>query len=57
MELTQPLMAPISAGTSIGEMIYFLEEQEIGRVDLGGGRTVIPNVEPAWKNLKLYLSE
>lgn len=57
LKLTQPLMAPISAGTSVGEMIYFLEEQEIGRVELVCGRTVPPNVEPAWKNLKLYLSE
>ena len=48
-----PLRAPIAAGTKVGQAVYALNGQEIGRVDLLCGQSVVPSVESAMLQLKL----
>ena len=53
VELDTPLMAPLAAGTKVGQAVFMLEEKEIGRVDLLCGEHVAPKVESAWSTLKM----
>ena len=39
-ELLPVLQAPIAADTKVGEMIYYIENEEVGRVDLKAAKTV-----------------
>lgn len=51
--LDSPLTAPIAAGTKVGQAVFSMNGQEIGRIDLLCGETVIPRVESAMLQLKL----
>lgn len=53
IELDQPLAAPVAAGTKVGQAVFTLDGNEIGRVDLLCGETIIPKVESALHTLKL----
>ena len=46
------LSAPISAGTVAGEAVFFVDGQEVGRVELLCGTDVMPRVEAAISLLK-----
>lgn len=53
VELDQPLTAPIAAGTRVGQAVFTLNGDEIGRVDLLCGEVAAPRVESAFHTLKL----
>ncbi|WP_295719182.1 FAD-dependent oxidoreductase, partial [uncultured Oscillibacter sp.] len=57
VELDQPLTAPLSAGTRVGEAVFRLNGKEVGRVDLLCGAGVAPRLEPALHQLHLALPE
>ena len=46
------MSAPISAGTVAGEAVFFVDGQEVGRVELLCGTDVMPRVEAAISLLK-----
>ena len=52
-ELDETLMAPLAAGTKVGQAVFLLNGSEIGRVDLLCGEAVAPRVESALKTLKM----
>lgn len=47
------LTAPLAAGSKVGQAVFLLNGNEIGRVDLLSGEAVVPAVESALKTLKL----
>lgn len=47
IQLLRDLAAPVSAGTRAGQAVFTLNGQEVGRVDLICGETVLPRVESA----------
>ena len=53
VELDAPLVAPVAAGTTVGQAVYTLNGAEIGRVELLCGENVAPKVESALRTLKL----
>lgn len=53
VELDMPLIAPLAAGTKVGELVFTLNGGELGRVDLLCGENVAPRVESALRTLKL----
>lgn len=53
VELDQPLTAPVAAGTRVGQAVFTLNGNEIGRVDLLCGEAAAPRVESAFHTLKL----
>lgn len=55
VELDSPLTAPVTAGTKVGQAVFTLNGEEIGRVDLLCGASVPPKVESALNALKLGL--
>lgn len=55
VELPVPLQAPLRAGTKVGEAVFALDGQEVGRVDLLCGKTVLPRLTSAMTILKLSL--
>ena len=57
VELDEPLTAPLSAGTRVGEAVFRLNGKEVGRVDLLCGAGVAPRLEPALHQLHLALPE
>lgn len=57
ISLTAPLCAPVQAGSQVGEAIFLLDGQEIGRVPLLSGTDVLPEWEPAIATLKAGLPE
>lgn len=57
VELDEPLTAPLSAGTQVGEAVFRLNGKEVGRVDLLCGAGVAPRLEPALHQLHLALPE
>lgn len=54
--LDRPLVAPLSAGTTVGAAVFSLNGTEIGRVSLVVGRTVLPKLTSAWAQLKCELA-
>ena len=52
LELSQPLKAPLAAGTVAGEIVFTLNGAEVGRVDLRCGTSVPAETVSAWKILK-----
>lgn len=52
VELSVPLLAPMQAGTPVGEAVFLLNGTEVGRVGLLCGRTALPKLESAMKTLK-----
>lgn len=57
ISLTAPLSAPGLAGSRVGEAIFFLDGQEVGRVPLLCGMDVLPEWEPAMATLKAGLPQ
>ena len=57
ISLTAPLSAPVLAGSRVGEAIFFLDGQEVGRVPLLCGMDVLPEWEPAMATLKAGLPQ
>ena len=57
ISLTAPLSAPVLAGSQVGEAIFLLDGQEVGRVPLLSGMDVLPEWEPAIATLKSGLPE
>ena len=57
IDLTQPLCAPVKAGTRVGETVFLLNGREIGRVGLLCGADVLPKATSAMHTLKLYLPQ
>lgn len=55
VELSEPLMAPVLAGTAVGEAVFSVGGVEVGRVELLCGTDVMPQVEPAINLLKMGL--
>lgn len=53
VELDAPLVAPVAAGTTVGQAVFTLNGAEIGRVELLCGENVAPKVESALRTLKL----
>jgi len=53
MELPGILLAPLAAGTRVGQAVFTVGGREIGRVDLLCGESVAPKVESALRILKL----
>ena len=53
LELTDSLTAPLSAGAKVGQAVFTLDGEEIGRVDLLCGEFVAPKAESALAALKL----
>lgn len=53
VELNVPLIAPLDAGMTVGQAVFTLDGEEIGRVDLLCGEHVAPKVESAWSMLKM----
>ena len=53
LELADSLTAPLAAGTRVGQAVFMLDGQEIGRVDLLCGESVAPEAESALAALKL----
>jgi D-alanyl-D-alanine carboxypeptidase len=53
LELGDSLTAPLAAGTKVGQAVFELDGQEIGRVDLLCGESVAPQVESALCALKM----
>lgn len=53
LELSQALAAPLGAGTKVGQAVFTLNGEELGRVDLLCGEYVAPRVESALAALKL----
>lgn len=53
LELDRPLMAPLAAGTKVGQAVFTLNGKEIGRVDLLCGENAVPKVASAMQTLKL----
>lgn len=53
LELADSLTAPLAAGTRVGQAVFTLDGQEIGRVDLLCGESVAPKAESALAALKL----
>jgi len=51
-----PLMAPIAAGTRVGEAIFSLHDREVGRVEVLCGESVPPLLVSALHTLKYGLS-
>lgn len=49
---TKQLTAPISAGSNVGEAVFFVNGAEVGRVDLLCGKAVLPALESAMRVLK-----
>lgn len=52
VELYRDLTAPIRAGTEVGEAVFRLNGQEVGRVELLCGETVLPALTSAMSVLK-----
>ena len=52
LELDEPLTAPVTAGTQVGQAVFSVNGKEAGRVDLLCGETVLPQVETALETLK-----
>lgn len=52
IELDRPLIAPVLAGTMVGQAVFTLDGAEVGRVALLCGRTVPPEVKSAMSALK-----
>jgi D-alanyl-D-alanine carboxypeptidase len=52
-ELDTELTAPLAAGTKVGQAVFELDGQEIGRVDLLCGESVAPRVASALRVLKM----
>ena len=57
VELTEPLRAPVKAGHRVGEAVFSLRGEEIGRVGLLCGADVLPKVATAMRTLKFYLPQ
>lgn len=57
VELNGPLAAPVQAGTAAGQAVFTLNGEEVGRVDLICGKTVLPELESAMSALKAGLPE
>lgn len=55
VELPLPLTAPVQAGTAVGQAVFTLNGEEVGRVDLLCGKTVLPRLESAMRSLKMGL--
>ena len=53
IRLDRPLTAPLAAGTAVGEAVFTLNGQEIGRVKLLCGQYMAPRVESALRTLHL----
>ena len=53
LELSDSLTAPLTAGTKVGQVVFTLDGEEIGRVDLLCGESVAPKAESALAVLKL----
>ena len=53
LTLSEPLTAPIIAGTLVGQAVFRVNGREVGRVDLLCGADVLPRLEPAMGLLKL----
>ena len=53
VELDAVLRAPLSAGTKVGQVVFESGGQEIGRMDLLCGESVVPRVESALRALKM----
>ena len=51
--LADSLTAPLAAGTKVGQAVFTLDGEEIGRVDLLCGESVVPKAESALAVLKL----
>ena len=52
VELCRALSAPVAAGTKVGQAVFSMNGEEVGRVDLLCGETVPPKVESALSVLK-----
>ena len=57
LELDGALTAPVAAGTRVGQAVFTLDGQEVGRVDLLCGASVAPKLESALSALKLGLPD
>lgn len=53
VELDAPLIAPLTAGTKVGQAVFLMNGSEIGRIDLLCGENVAPKMESALKLLKM----
>ena len=53
LEFTDTLTAPLTAGSKVGQAVFILDGEEIGRVDLLCGESVAPKAESALAVLKL----
>ena len=53
LEFTDTLTAPLTAGSKVGQAVFILDGEEIGRVDLLCGESVAPKAESALAALKL----
>lgn len=53
--LSRPLMAPITAGETVGEAVFTVDDREVGRTALLAGADVLPQVDIAIETLKTGL--
>ena len=52
ISLYKPLTVPLSAGTAVGEAVFTVKGQEVGRVELLCGRDVLPRLQSALSLLR-----
>ncbi len=54
LELDRPLSAPLRVGEKVGEAVFSLNGEEVGRVGLLCGKTLLPKAESAMTALRNY---
>ncbi|MCI8330085.1 MAG: D-alanyl-D-alanine carboxypeptidase [Oscillibacter sp.] len=54
IQLDRELTAPLRAGTPVGQAVFTLSGDEVGRVGLLCGETVLPQVESALRTLRSF---
>lgn len=55
LQVDEPLTAPVTAGTAVGEAVFTVNGEEVGRVTLLCGKDVAPALAPAMGLLKAGL--
>ena len=56
IETDGPLQAPLTAGSRVGQAVFLVNGQEVGRVDLLCGETILPAAGLALETLKQGLN-
>ena len=54
LELDRPLSAPLRVGEKVWEAVFSLNGEEVGRVGLLCGKTLLPKAESAMTALRNY---